>query len=991
MSPKRKRMGKRMVRRQRMRFNEDSNREEEISCEEEEEFEEEDSEEADIGEGGMQDEADLPPALLKNRQLLKVKEEEEGEESEEGDSDDSSSSSSSASSLDEEGVKKIKKQRLPISELGRLYFEGKVLRHSGSRHQKKGLIVVDCAKGCAQMYDRSGKQFGNRPDPGYPIKNDIASLKMLEEIRLGAGKAVRLGPAISETEYLFGSFFLRKNQRRKEIEKQRKKAEAKEARKIELASMNHLSHTGDATLFGRTMLSRGASILSSFRPRKFLRYKSRPDYSIKQQVAAQGYVMPEYPTDGEKSVVLFRAEYKYDSARRRLHNVVVDPLIGDKLRPHQIIGIKFLWDCVTGVRVPGYHGCILADEMGLGKSIQAIALLWTALHQSKYGEPLAKKAIVVAPSSLVDNWCNEFTKWLGEDSVNPCAIAQSSTKSDRVLNAFEQRPESRVLVISYDQLRKYETRIRELTSVGLVICDEGHRLKNAEIKTTKAVDMIPTTRRVILSGTPLQNDLGEFHAMVNFCNPGVVGNLQTFNTVFKIPIMAGREPTCPEQERTVGENRAHYIATLTNAFILQRKATVNEKYLPSKIEQTIFVRPSALQKKLYGAITANRDDLMDIDEEQENKRGCSPALVTITTLKKLCNHPDMIMEIIEEKGGMKKILSQFPKGYKTHQAKQGVCGKMDFVYGLLTQLKAMPARTRDKVVIVSNYTQALHVIASLCKLLDVAYYQLDGATPIKKRQQLVDQFNVQGTAEIVFLLSSKAGGVGLNLIGANRLILYDPDWNPANDAQAMGRVWRDGQKKKVFIYRLLTTGTIEEKIYQRQVSKQGLSANIMDATDQSKQHFTNNDLKSLFLLKEDTQCETHDLLGCKCQMTEAQKQAEKSKPGYRPFKTHQHTGPRMDELKGWDHLVSVQKGKDEVLKKFGDSCVSFLFANERVSQREDFVKTTTALGGDVKGIVCADDNNSEEDGIELDEESEEENSDSEEEDSDEDSEESSEE
>eukprot|EP01063_Lacrimia_lanifica_P035548 TRINITY_DN6804_c0_g1_i1.p1 TRINITY_DN6804_c0_g1~~TRINITY_DN6804_c0_g1_i1.p1 ORF type:complete len:1079 (+),score=461.67 TRINITY_DN6804_c0_g1_i1:49-3285(+) len=909
---------------------------------------------------------DLPPALLKSLQqkqqqeaeaAAKAAEKEAGSDGESGSGSESDASSSSEESLDPEGNPWPQVQRLPISELNYLYFEGKVLRHEGTRHMRKGLVIIHAGSMCVQMYDRSGKQFGNRPGHGYPQKNaDALKICMGDEVRL-AGKTVRLASAIEEQEYLHGSFFLRKNQRRRELEKQRRKAEEKQLRVLARGNVNHLAHTGNGRItYGTTMVSSTAAIGAMFKPKQFRFYKAKAGYTIQSNKIEKDPPKPTmtfHDADREKAVVLFRAEYKMDSARRNIYSVVVDPVVGDKLRPHQIIGVQFMWDCVTGVRVPGYHGCILADEMGLGKSLQAITLLWTALNQSKYGERLAKKAVVVAPSSLVQNWCNEFAKWLGEEAIVPCAIAQSTARGERILNTFINDPTRNVLVISYDQLRKYENRFKEMTCVGLVICDEGHRLKNAEIKTTKAVDMIPTTRRVILSGTPLQNDLGEFHAMVNFCNPGIVGNLNTFKTVFEIPIMRGREPTCPEPEKVLGSHRAYYLATLTNNFILQRKQTINEKYLPSKIEQTVFVRPTEFQRQVYQAIIANKH-LLDGGADDGGKRA-SPALVAITYLKKLCNHPDLIYEILTEEGkastaGGKKLKAAFPRGYKVHQSAPDISGKMDFVAGLFTQLKAMPVRDRDKVVIVSNYTQTLDVIAALCKSMGVGYFQLDGSTPIKKRQALVDQFNVAGSPEIAFLLSSKAGGVGLNLVGANRLILYDPDWNPANDAQAMGRVWRDGQRKKVFIYRLLTTGSIEEKVYQRQVSKQGLSANVMDATDKSKQHFTNNDLKSLFTLKTDTVCETHDLLQCRCKQP---KEAARDGLFSKPFKTHQRSGPRMDELKGWQHFLSADEGNDEVLKRFA-SMVSFIFANERESQTvKAEVEASKTFASDAPAVHCS--------------------------------------
>ena len=166
-------------------------------------------------------------------------------------------------------------------------------------------------------------------------------------------------------------------------------------------------------------------------------------------------------------------------------------------------------------------------------------------------------------------------------------------------------------------------------------------------------------------------------------------------------------------------------------------------------------------------------------------------------------------------------------------------------------------------MLVSNYTRTLDILQEVCKRHGYAYTRLDGQTPISQRQQIVDGFNSKYSSDFIFLLSSKAGGVGLNLIGGSHLILYDIDWNPATDIQAMSRVWRDGQKHPVHISRLLLTGTIEEKIYQRQISKQGLSGAVVDLSKTSDYiQFSVEELKNLFTLHESSHCVTHDLLGC---------------------------------------------------------------------------------------------------------------------------------
>ncbi len=830
-------------------------------------------------------------------------------------------------------------RRLPPSPHQKIYFQCRVGLESNrekGRDEPLGtfdpvcILIIDVVACAGQLYDRCGRQYGNRPDPGYQLRpSDVETIEAGGTIKVGS-KILSVITAQPEEAFRSGEFFLRtEHHTRKREQRKKEREEAAQA------------------VTRRPKISFGAGFAAT-------QFRKRP------REGATGFVVPvqgrikgpnglklgfEGPKalhdhDAPNAVVLFRADYKRDAQNRPICSVVVDPIIGDKLRPHQRIGVQFLFDCVTGERMPGYYGAILADEMGLGKTIQTVATIWTCLKQGKFGTPVSQKCVVVAPSSLVKNWCNEFDKWLGEGKVKHFAIAESTPKGDRILSRFEG--EGDVLVISYDQLRKYVDRLSKIKSIDLIVCDEGHRLKNAEIKTTKAVDMMPSKRRIILSGTPIQNDLSEFHAMVDFVNPGIVGPTDLFKRVFEEPIMHGRDPDTIDVEKELGQDRAHYLANLTQKFILRRTQTINEKYLPAKVDMTVFCGLGDHQRSAYEAISTVADQYS------------SAPLVLITSLKKLCSHMDLLYEAVtEDKAGHGLPRSIIPKTFKKGSLSPSSGSKMAFVGLMLDQLVAIQGtKDKEKLVIVSNYTQTLHLIAALCVSKKVQFFQLDGATPIKKRQELVDRFNIPMGQELVFLLSSKAGGVGLNLIGANRLILFDPDWNPANDAQAMGRVWRDGQKKKVFIYRLLSTGTIEEKIYQRQVSKQGLSANVVDMKDDSKQHFTAEELRALFTYKGSTLCDTHDLLGCRClnpvETTGGKMQFRKVAP---------QSGPRMDELKSWQHVSKCSSfALDAMLARMctiEPKLVTFLFANERDAQKlQETVKQERAFLDDEGGIVC---------------------------------------
>ncbi|RNE97085.1 putative DNA repair and recombination protein RAD54 [Trypanosoma rangeli] len=817
--------------------------------------------------------------------------------------------------------------RYPVSPHGNIYFQ--VETDAAARHESTGIVIIQTEQLGVMMYDRAGRQYGNRPDPGYPIKEeDVNNAKAGMTLKV-ASKTVLLITALKEESFRSGEFFLRsEHQLRRKEEKLKEKADAAAAAGLHAVKPKmSFGQRLSGCMFAQPVFRKrprdgqtGFTVPVAGRP------KAGPG-GVKAELT------PLHDPDREGAVTLFRADYKRDANGRPQVSVVVDPVIGDKLRPHQKMGVRFLFDCITGERMSGYHGAILADEMGLGKTIQTVATIYTCLRQGKYGLPTARKCLVVTPSSLVKNWCNEFDKWLGAGAVKYFSISESTPKGDRIISRFDG--EGDVLVISYDQLRKYINRISTLKSVELVVCDEGHRLKNAEVKTTKAVDMLPTRNRIILSGTPIQNDLSEFHAMVGFVNPGILGSRDVFARVFEEPVMQGRDPDCPEHLRLLGADRAHYLSNLTQRFILRRTQSINESYLPPKVDVTVFVRLGELQRLAYEQLSVLAE-----------KSSCPP-LVLISALRKLCNHMDLFHEAVlhsnkeKDKGVCGISKSVLPKGYRPGTLSEAAGSKMHFVSLMLDELRTNG--DRDKLVIVSNFTQTLDVIANMCRSKRISFFQLDGSMPVKRRQEVVDRFNVPSSQEVVFLLSSKAGGVGLNLIGANRLILFDPDWNPANDAQAMGRVWRDGQKKRVFIYRMLSTGSIEEKIYQRQVSKQGLSANVVDMQSDSKQHFTLEELRSLFCYRGDTPSDTHDLLHCtNCEaaaemLASSAAGARKTKEPAAPMKFRRvgekKSGPRMDELKGWRHFSRCEEFPlDKVVRAISAKAprlCSFIFADER--------------------------------------------------------------
>lgn len=547
---------------------------------------------------------------------------------------------------------------------------------------------------------------------------------------------------------------------------------------------------------------------------------------------------------------------KIDKSKIKVH-VVVDPVVGNILRPHQRDGVKFMYDCVTGAK-GDYSGCIMADEMGLGKTLQCITLLWTLLRQSPDCKSAIVKAVIVCPSSLVKNWYNEFGKWLG-NRINALAIAnESKEKTTELLKNFMANCSARcgapVLILSYETFRLYST-ILNGSEVGLLLCDEGHRLKNKDNQTYQALMGLQTKRRVLLSGTPIQNDLLEYYSLVNFVNPGMLGTPTEFHRRYENIILRGQDANSTESEREAANERLKELTDMVNKCMIRRTSSLLTKYLPVKFEMVVCVKMTQCQVDLYRNFLKSdtiRRSLLSKDEQKNSVT----ALSNITSLKKLCSHPSLVADKINEGAdGFENAEQYLPAGWQGRDLKPELGGKLML---LDTMLAAIKMNTSDKIVIVSNYTQTLDLIADLCRKRSFGSVRLDGTMSIKKRGKIVEDFNNPDNSQFVFMLSSKAGGCGLNLIGANRLIMFDPDWNPANDEQAMARVWRDGQKKPCYIYRFVTTGTIEEKIFQRQTHKKALSNTVVD-NDEGERHFTQSDLKDLFKYEDGTLSDTHDL------------------------------------------------------------------------------------------------------------------------------------
>lgn len=608
-------------------------------------------------------------------------------------------------------------------------------------------------------------------------------------------------------------------------------------------------------------------------------------------------VQPRYDPNEEGAIVMKRPDAEHQRMYNRRHfplvDVVVSPHLALMLRPHQAEGVKFLYERVTGiVDVNNNNGAILADEMGLGKTLQTITLIDLLLRQSPYVNPSAsrstyiEKALIVCPLSLVKNWKREFRKWLGPSQLG--VVAVDGNKGKELAQRFVTSKRDQVLIIGYEKLRTcIEILATAQPPIGLIVCDEGHRLKSKDAKTTKMFDRLSTPRRVILTGTPIQNDLSELYAMINFVCPGLLSGYSAFKAMFEDPILKSRLQHCTQQVRELGLSRSRTLTEVTSLVVLRRTADILDGFLLPKSECVVFCKPTALQLSLYRHVLRSSQ----VRALTTGNAGGS-ALPMITILRQLCDSPELLLKELTSSSGresmarslLSEAIGQFPAKADRVAGDETLSGKL---LTLSRMLRKIRRETSDKVVVVSTFTSTLDVLEAFCKRQHYACVRLDGSTKQDARMDIVNEFNrVPASTSFVFLLSTKAGGVGLNLIGANRLFLMEPEWNPALDQQAMARIHRDGQKKHCYIYRMMLPGTMDEKIFQRQISKLGLSDTLMvsrgggageggggggsgkanggGAGTGGGDSFSQDELKDIFTLHEDTACLCHDQLMCSC-------------------------------------------------------------------------------------------------------------------------------
>ncbi|KAM6923727.1 transcriptional regulator ATRX [Xenentodon cancila] len=645
-----------------------------------------------------------------------------------------------------------------------------------------------------------------------------------------------------------------------------------------------------------------------------------------------------------------------------------------RLKPHQVDGVQFMWDCccesVKKIEKSTGSGCILAHCMGLGKTLQVVTFLHTLLLCEKLD---FSTALVVCPLNTVLNWLNEFEKWQeglkDDESLEVTELATVKRPQERAYALQSWQESGGIMIMGYEMYRNLtqgrnikskklkETFQKTLVDPGpdLVICDEGHILKNEASAVSRAMNSIRTKRRIVLTGTPLQNNLIEYHCMVNFIKENLLGSVKEFRNRFINPIQNGQCADSTLHDVRIMKKRAHILYEMLAGCVQRKDYTALTKFLPPKHEYVLSIRVTPLQCKLYRHYLEHFTGAGNAMEGGRGRAG-TKLFQDFQMLSRIWTHPwclqldyiskenrgyfdedsmddfiasetdesSMSLTSEDEKPKKKKKLEKGKKKgsddsdsddveviKEWNTSSRGKNGEgrnraepveearpsgvapgspcsadwhKEFVTEadaeilehsgkimLLFEILRLAEEVEDKVLVFSQSLISLDLIEDFLELAcrakdedkispykgegkwyrNIDYYRLDGSTNAPTRKKWAEDFNdMSNTRGRLFLISTRAGSLGINLVAANRVIIFDASWNPSYDIQSIFRVYRFGQVKPVYVYRFLAQGTMEEKIYERQVTKQSLSYRVVDQ-QQIERHFTMNELAELYTFEPD--------------------------------------------------------------------------------------------------------------------------------------------
>lgn len=614
--------------------------------------------------------------------------------------------------------------------------------------------------------------------------------------------------------------------------------------------------------------------------------------------------------------------------------VFTHPDIAGKLKPHQVIGARFMWSHVAVE--PNGFGCVLADFMGLGKTLQVITVVqaFLALRKQTLDGELTRRhkhVLILAPTICVRNWEAEVVKWLGKNEARKIGLqtldsGREKQMIDRVQVVQKWYRRGGLLIMGYELYRilalqssgvekvsarnaRYLNQIKQayacLCDPGpdLIVLDEGHRVRDHKSKLVKALSHVKTARRIILTGYPLQNHLEEYWTMVNFARPDYLGSLDEFKNRFVDPIENGQCMDSSESDLRLARQRAYVLTRELKPLVLRRDQQYLFRQLPPKKEWVLFCQLSDAQVQLYRSFleqgVPKRGELMDGVGGKVDVLGGYHISLSIS------NHPDVLHESFRQleeeqhktkpKGnhrlnmdededddmlglddsddtGILRALNAaaYPRS-KPREMRHRMSFAQSFMQTyernilessgkmvVLMEILAECQEVGDRVILFSQSIPTLNTIERMIAQANklhrrqskrLTYLRIDGSTPQQERFRQIGQFNDLEEDVDMIMISTKAGGEGINLCAGNRIVIFDVCWNPCNDSQSMCRSYRFGQTKPVFVYRFVSACTMEKKVYDLQIRKEGVAKRIVDEKTMERK-FKTADLQNYFNLDE---------------------------------------------------------------------------------------------------------------------------------------------
>ncbi|KAK7215521.1 hypothetical protein V2G26_003524 [Clonostachys chloroleuca] len=452
------------------------------------------------------------------------------------------------------------------------------------------------------------------------------------------------------------------------------------------------------------------------------------------------------------------------------------PFIQGTMRDYQVAGLNWM----ISLHENGISG-ILADEMGLGKTLQTISFLGYLRHILGITGP----HLVIVPKSTLDNWKREFAKWTPE--VNVLVLQGAKEERHELINERLVDEKFDVCVTSYEMVLREKSHLKKFAWEYIII-DEAHRIKNEESSLSQVIRLFQSRNRLLITGTPLQNNLHELWALLNFLLPDVFGDPQAFDQWF----------SGDDRDQDTVVQQLHRVL---RPFLLRRVKSDVEKSLLPKKEVNLYLGMSDMQVKWYQKILEK--DIDAVNGAGGKRESKTRLLNIVMQLRKCCNHPYLFEGA--EPG----------PPYTTDEHLVYNAGKMKVLDKLLARLQAQGSR----VLIFSQMSRLLDILEDYCVFRGYKYCRIDGGTAHEDRIAAIDEYNKPGSEKFIFLLTTRAGGLGINLTTADIVVLYDSDWNPQADLQAMDRAHRIGQTKQVVVYRFVTDNAIEEKVLERAAQK----------------------------------------------------------------------------------------------------------------------------------------------------------------------------